>query len=134
MGDRGGRPDAPAALELVRDRLAARLHLPLQDVRPESRLQEDLGLDSLMLAELLVTVQDDTGVELDLAGLPDPDTLTTVAGLAGLLAGPDRIEVRSTGSAGGLKFIEWNESVDVTAPAKGDTVSQKEVQEAAGKG
>ena len=108
MGDRGGRPDAPAALALVRDRLAARLHLPPQDVRPESRLQEDLGLDSLMLAELLVTVQDDTGVELDLADLPDPDTLSTVAGLAGLLAGPDRIEVRSTGSAADVRAADWD--------------------------
>jgi len=38
--------------------------------------------------------------------------------------------IESTGAAGGLQFVEWNESVDVKAPAKGDTVTQKEVDAA----
>jgi hypothetical protein len=42
--------------------------------------------------------------------------------------------IESTGAGGGLQFIEWNESFDVKAPPKGETVTQKEAQEAAGKG
>jgi hypothetical protein len=44
---------------------------------------------------------------------------------------PYPLLIESTGAAGGLSFVEWNESVDVAAPAKGDTVTQKEAQEAA---
>ena len=39
--------------------------------------------------------------------------------------------IESTGTSGGLSFVEWNESIDVKAPAKGDTVTEKEAQEAA---
>jgi hypothetical protein len=38
--------------------------------------------------------------------------------------------IESTGDAGGMRFVEWNESVKVEAPAKGDTVTQKEVDKA----
>jgi hypothetical protein len=40
--------------------------------------------------------------------------------------------IESTGASGGLSFVEWNESIDVAAPAKGDTVTEKEAQAAAG--
>jgi hypothetical protein len=38
--------------------------------------------------------------------------------------------IESTGAEGGLEFIEWNESIEIETPAKGDTVSQKELTDA----
>ena len=42
--------------------LAARCHVPLDDLSGDTRFEEDLGLDSFDLVELLIAVEDAYGV------------------------------------------------------------------------
>jgi acyl carrier protein len=61
--------------------LLERIHDEVRDVRrdlrPEDRLREDLGLDSLAAAEMLNALEDELGVQLD--GDGRIDRLDTVA-------------------------------------------------------
>jgi len=53
-----------STLELVRDFLAQRLETPREKVVPEARL-DDLGVDSLMFAEMLFEFEDRARVSID---------------------------------------------------------------------
>lgn len=70
-------PDLTAALaEIIRGVSARARTLTIRD---DSRLLEDLGLDSLDLVAVVVQIQDQFGVEIDPDELP---VLQTVADLA----------------------------------------------------
>jgi long-chain acyl-CoA synthetase len=62
-------PRAPASdgdrRQAVRDEVARLARVPAADIRPEARLSEDLGLDSLQAIELLLYLDHALGVSLD---------------------------------------------------------------------
>jgi acyl carrier protein len=51
----------------------------------KARFQEDLGLDSVEVAEVLAAAQDETGIELDLSDLTSVDDVATIGALAGII-------------------------------------------------
>lgn len=71
------RLDAQLALDL-RQQLALQLDRPLAQVSGNARLIEDLGMDSLELAELLVVLETDHGITLPLAAIGRLDTVDTL--------------------------------------------------------
>ncbi len=70
-------------LEKVQEMLAEALNLPLDQVKPEARIVDDLGADSLDVVELLSRLEDEFGVTI-----PDEDVegLKTVEDVANELA------------------------------------------------
>lgn len=56
--------------------IASKLNKKVEDVKPESRLVEDLGADSLDIVELLMMLEDEYGITI-----PDQDAvkLSTIA-------------------------------------------------------
>lgn len=60
--------------EQVRAELSARFAMPLQELDDDASLRDDLGADSLAIAEALAALEHDIGTEL-------PDTDEFVAGL-----------------------------------------------------
>ncbi|SHM96488.1 acyl carrier protein [Actinacidiphila paucisporea] len=91
--------DATAA-DLLRHRIADvlvdRLGLLPEEVVPDARFREDLGMDSLDMVELLTVVEDELGEPLD---SPD-DTLSSLATIGDVVAfllerGAGREEVRA---------------------------------------
>lgn len=55
-----------------------------ETVEQEQRLQEDLGIDSLGLVELLTDIENEFNIEIDESDL-DPDSLRTVENLYALV-------------------------------------------------
>lgn len=53
-------------------------------LKPEARLNEDLGLDSLAQSELIVLVEDTFGVKV---GLEEAAKVTTIAGIRSFIEG-----------------------------------------------
>lgn len=51
--------------KLVLELLAKELRVPRDQLRPEKRLREDLGADSLDMIEIALKLEDDLGVVLD---------------------------------------------------------------------
>jgi acyl carrier protein len=74
--------DAEKTIRSVIDMLLERRGATGLDVAPESRLSEDLGLDSLELAELSATLEEDLGSDPYSEGLVP----ATVAELVGFYA------------------------------------------------
>ncbi|MFD3998780.1 acyl carrier protein [Streptomyces sp. NPDC058548] len=70
-------------LESIRTALDEKLGIPSDEVHLESRLKEDLGLDSLDLVELLTAVEEQIGSPLNDDLVPH---LTTVAKVVELIA------------------------------------------------
>jgi acyl carrier protein len=60
------------ALQHVRNALATVQHEGAQQVNEQDRLFDDLGLDSTSIIELLVAVEDESGIDVD------PDELSGV--------------------------------------------------------
>ena len=52
------------ALEKVQKILADQLGVKPESIKPESRIMEDLGADSLDVVELLMLLEDEFGVEV----------------------------------------------------------------------
>ena len=50
--------------------IASKLNKKIEDVKPESRLVEDLGADSLDIVELLMMLEDEYGITI-----PDQDAV-----------------------------------------------------------
>lgn len=74
------------AYELVTRTLASHLGVAPSAIRPEQRLQEDLGVDSLDVIEVLLRIEDETGLKVAFDGVSVLDRIGTVAGAARLLA------------------------------------------------
>jgi acyl carrier protein len=72
-------PDVEARIRQV---LVNRLGIPAEDVTPEARLQEDLGVDSLDAVEMAIAIERDFDV-----GLSDEQvaTLKTVGDMVALV-------------------------------------------------
>ena len=66
-------------LEKVRAILAERMGVDEEDVIAEASLRNDLGLDSLDLFELLMSLEEEYGIRID------PDTLTGLATVGDVL-------------------------------------------------
>ena len=61
------------------------LHRDLPEISGDTRLFEDLNLDSTSVIELLIAVEDETGMEVDVDAL-DPDVFLTVGSLTDFVA------------------------------------------------
>ncbi|MBL0917741.1 MAG: acyl carrier protein [Hydrogenophaga sp.] len=68
------------AIELIRQFLVDRLGVPEADVQPDAVLA-DLGVDSLMLAELMFEAEDRLGIEIP----SDQTPPTTVADMVAVM-------------------------------------------------
>ena len=55
-------------LQKVREHLSAELEIPLEQIREETRLREDLDADSLDLYELVMELEDTYGI-----GIPEEE-------------------------------------------------------------
>lgn len=56
----------------------------LADIKPELKLKEDLGFDSLNMVELIVELEDEFNIEFDESDL-DPTKLLTVSQVYGVV-------------------------------------------------
>jgi acyl carrier protein len=64
---------------LVRDVIAAQARRPSDSLGPETELAQDLGLDSLAMIEINVSLEEQLGVPLiDFANVPELVTLADV--------------------------------------------------------
>lgn len=70
-------------IERVRELLAEQLGMNVADIKPESRIIDDIGADSLDIVEMLMTVEQEWGLIID-----DEDMLkfTTVQSVADYIA------------------------------------------------
>ena len=60
-------------LEKVIQALADQLEIDAANIKPESRIKDDLGADSLDMLQLLMTIQEELGIEI-----PDEELATFV--------------------------------------------------------
>ena len=67
-------------IDLIRGFLAERLDVPAADVQPDALLV-DLGVDSLMLAELMFEAEDRLGIQIP----PDQALPTTVGDMVAVI-------------------------------------------------
>lgn len=72
------------AIELIRQFLVDRLGVPEADVQPDAVLA-DLGVDSLMLAELMFEAEDRLGIEIP-SDLQPPRTVADMQSVIDSLA------------------------------------------------
>lgn len=89
MTELTSRPEAPAREQITDEILAALrvvLGTELAGAAEDTRLFEDLGLDSTTVLELLMTVEDRLGVELDAESL-EQRHFSTVGTLSGFVYG-----------------------------------------------
>lgn len=70
-------PDAPQILSLLQRLLADKFDIPNESASPETRLTE-LGLDSMLVLDVLLEVEDELGVKLDDLAIPRNATLADV--------------------------------------------------------
>ena len=52
-------------MEKVRDVIVETLGCEAEDVKPEASLTEDLGADSLAFVELVIALEDATGIQIE---------------------------------------------------------------------
>jgi acyl carrier protein len=62
-------------LEKVREHLSAELEIPLDQIREETRLREDLDADSLDLYELVMELEDTYGISVSEEEAADIETV-----------------------------------------------------------
>jgi acyl carrier protein len=62
-------------LEKVREHLSAELEIPLEQIRQETRLREDLDADSLDLYELVMELEDTYGISVSEEEAADIETV-----------------------------------------------------------
>jgi acyl carrier protein len=74
--------DRATAQRVICEYLSGRFGIEREELSDEARFQEDLGLDSLEVTELLVGVEDQTGTDLGLARLTTIDDVTSIGALA----------------------------------------------------
>jgi acyl carrier protein len=72
-------------IEQIRIALSTVLGRQIPDVSEDVRLVEDLSLDSTSVIELLMALEDTTGLEVDVDDL-EPDVFRSVGSLADYLA------------------------------------------------
>ncbi len=74
-------PEHPDVLQTIRTLIAQVSPAPIADIRAESRLREDLGLDSVASMELLSLMDDRLGLVLE---MEDVIGVTTVGAMVAL--------------------------------------------------
>ena len=73
--------ETPDVLSTIRTLIAQVSPTKLEDIHPESRLREDLALDSVASMELLSLIDDQLGLELE---MEDVIGITTVGAMVAL--------------------------------------------------
>ncbi|MGQ0838593.1 acyl carrier protein [Actinokineospora sp.] len=76
--------DRAQIVEYVRISLSEVLEEDIAEITEDARLFEDLGLDSTSAIELLMAIEDTTGLETDLDDL-DPELFRTVGGVVSFI-------------------------------------------------
>ncbi len=71
-----------AAQRVICEYLSDRFGIAREKLTSAARFQEDLGLDSFEVTELLVSIEDQTGSDLGLAGLTTIDDVASIGALA----------------------------------------------------
>ena len=73
-------PDSENILATLQGFLAERFDIPADQATPDARLR-DIGLDSMMVLDVMMEVEDQLGVKLDDVSLPRDATLGDVVAL-----------------------------------------------------
>ena len=84
MNDLGSEAGGELSL-LVRTIVAERFGRPLQEIRPETRLIVDLGLDSLDMIEINIALEEQLHLPLPQVALPEEVLIETVQHLTDLV-------------------------------------------------
>jgi acyl carrier protein len=74
-------PTPDSLLAFLRRVMEAEFELDAEEVRPEARLLDDLGLDSVDAMVLALRVEEETGLELSDDELKELDTVASVVAL-----------------------------------------------------
>jgi acyl carrier protein len=73
-------------LVIVRTVLSDRCHRPVDDIRPDSTLLDDLGIDSMDMIEINIALEERLPLTMPDCATPDEVDVRTVKDLAGLVA------------------------------------------------
>ena len=71
-----------AVQRVICEYLSTRFGIAHEKLTSAARFQEDLGLDSIEVTEALLSVEDETGIDLELARLATIDDVTSIGALA----------------------------------------------------
>lgn len=74
--------DETAVQRVIYEYLSGRFGIAPEKLTSTARFQEDLGLDSIEVTEVLFSVEDQTGIDLGLARLATIDDVTSIGALA----------------------------------------------------
>lgn len=74
-------------IEHLRESLSVILDRELPELSADTRIIEDLGLDSMRFVELVMSLEDTLGVEVDPETLEDNDVFRTAGSLADYIEG-----------------------------------------------
>ena len=69
-------PARPAIETAVREALASVSRVPAGQIRPDSQLEGDLGLDSMSLIHVNIRIEEQLGCALSIADAPEQQSLT----------------------------------------------------------
>ena len=69
-------------IDKVKEIISAQINKPVEDIKDDAKIIEDLGADSLDIVEMLMTLEDEFGISI-----PDEDTpkMKTIADVAKLI-------------------------------------------------
>ena len=79
-----GTPTPEELLGFLRRVIGKEFEVPADEIRPEARLVQDLGLDSVDAMVLALRVEEETGLELSDDELKSLDTVASVVALVHL--------------------------------------------------
>ena len=79
-----GTPAPEELLGFLRRVIGKEFEVPADEIRPEARLVQDLGLDSVDAMVLALRVEEETGLELSDDELKSLDTVASVVALVHL--------------------------------------------------
>ncbi len=78
--------DETAIQDVICQYLSDRFGIACERLTGTARFQEDLGLDSLEMTEVLLSVEDETGIDFELSHLTTIDDVMSIGGLAAAAA------------------------------------------------
>jgi acyl carrier protein len=64
----------------VKEALSKHLEIPLENIKDESNIRDDLGLDSFGMVELLFELEDAAGIKIPDGQMPDIRTVQDLVG------------------------------------------------------
>ena len=73
------KPTPAEIADRVKEALSKHLEIPLENIKDESRIVDELGLDSFGMVELLFELEDATGIKIQDSQMPKIQTVQELA-------------------------------------------------------